>query len=452
MNKYLVTLNEEIRNYLKILSPEFPEWLLEYIYTPEMLKLDGIGMSCGTLYTKVYNDKYFYSSLTHSVAVALIIWHFTHDKKQTISGLFHDIATPTFKHCIDFMNGDSENQESTEERTEQIIRNSKEIMALLKRDSIKVEEVSDYHIYPIADNDTPRLSADRFEYTLSGGLYQVRVFELKDIERYYNNIVILKNEDGIDELVFNDAKLCENFIHNISKLWPRWVEDEDRLCMQFIADIVKSMNIKNYITVDDLYKFSEKEVLQLIQNCEDNYIRNAFKNFQNATRDSVYKSDEPNNEIYCTSVKGKKRYINPLVNLENKVSRIKDVSLIANDDINNFLNMKNHKFTSETPMGIGGIKYSFLNMYSIFGDSVIKKFTSNVAKAYNLFPRKGVLLPGADADIVIFDDSVTDTIKDNTSLYNGREVRGKIVKVYLGGNCVVNNGKYISSRGKYIKR
>lgn len=344
MNKYLKNLNEEIRNYLKILSPDFPEWLLEYIYTPEMLRLDGIGMSCGTLYTKVYNDKYFYSSLTHSVAVALILWNFTHDKKQTISGLFHDIATPTFKHCIDFMNGDSEHQESTEERTEQIIKDSKEIMKLLERDSIKVEEVSDYHIYHIADNDTPRLSADRLEYTLSGGLYQVRIFELKNIENYYNNIVILKNEDGIDELAFQDIKLCENFIHDISKLWPRWVEDEDRLCMQFIADIVKSMNIKSYITVDDLYKFSEREVLQLIQNCEDNYIRNAFKNFQNATRDSVYKSDEPNNEIYCTSVKGKKRYINPLVNLDNKVSRIKDISMLANDDISNFLNMKHHKF------------------------------------------------------------------------------------------------------------
>ena len=344
MNEYLKNLNEEIRNYLKILSPDFPEWLLEYIYTPEMLRLDGIGMSCGTLYTKVYNDKYFYSSLTHSVAVALILWNFTHDKKQTISGLFHDIATPTFKHCIDFMNGDSEHQESTEERTEQMIKDSKEIMKLLERDSIKVEEVSDYHIYPIADNDTPRLSADRLEYTLSGGLYQVRIFELKNIENYYNNIVILKNEDGIDELAFQDIKLCENFIHDISKLWPRWVEDEDRLCMQFIADIVKSMNIKSYITVDDLYKFSEREVLQLIQNCEDNYIRNAFKNFQNATRDSVYKSDEPNNEIYCTSVKGKKRYINPLVNLDNKVSRIKDISMLANDDISNFLNMKHHKF------------------------------------------------------------------------------------------------------------
>ena len=183
MNRYMKNLNEEIQEYLKILSPNFPEWLLEYIYTPEMLRLDKIGMSCGTFYTKVYNDKYFYSTLTHSVAVALIIWNFTHDRKQTIAGLFHDIATPTFKHCIDFMNGDSEHQESTEERTEQIIRNSKEIMKLLKRDNIKIDEVADYHIYPIADNDTPMLSADRFEYTLSGGLYQVRIFSTEDISK-----------------------------------------------------------------------------------------------------------------------------------------------------------------------------------------------------------------------------------------------------------------------------
>ena len=276
--------------------------------------------------------------------MALIVRNFTHDKKQTISGLFHDIATPTFKHCIDFMNGDSEHQESTEERTEQIIKNSTEIMKLLNREGIKFEEISDYHIYPIADNDTPKLSSDRLEYTLSGGLYQVRVFEIEDIKKYYSNLTVLKNEENIPELGFKDSKICEEFIHKISKLWPRWVEDEDRLCMQFIADIVKSMNIKNYITVDDLYKFSEGEVLQLIQNCEDNYIRNAFKNFQNATRDSVYKNDEPNNEIYCTSVKGKKRYINPLVNLDNKVSRIKDISRLANYDISNFLNMKHHKF------------------------------------------------------------------------------------------------------------
>lgn len=45
--------------------------------------------------------------------------------KKTLSGLFHDIATPCFKHCIDFMNGDYETQESKEDLTKNIIQNSK---------------------------------------------------------------------------------------------------------------------------------------------------------------------------------------------------------------------------------------------------------------------------------------------------------------------------------------
>ena len=118
MKNYLDTINKEVREYFKILSPEFPTWLLEYINTPEMQRINGTSMSCGTDYSKVFNVRYWYSNLDHSVGVALIVWHFTHDKKQTLAGLFHDIATPTFKHCIDFMNGDSEHQESTEERTD----------------------------------------------------------------------------------------------------------------------------------------------------------------------------------------------------------------------------------------------------------------------------------------------------------------------------------------------
>ena len=123
------------------------------------------------LYILIYLKTIFFSSLDHSVAVALIVWHFTHDKKQTLSGLFHDIATPVFKHSIDFLNGDYMNQESTEDLTTEIIKNSKEIMSLLKRDNIKLDSVNDYHIYPIADNDTPKLSADRLEYSMSNALF-----------------------------------------------------------------------------------------------------------------------------------------------------------------------------------------------------------------------------------------------------------------------------------------
>jgi len=58
MKNYLSTLSDEIREYFKILSPEFPEWLLEYIDTPEMQRISGISMNCGTDYTKIFNIKY----------------------------------------------------------------------------------------------------------------------------------------------------------------------------------------------------------------------------------------------------------------------------------------------------------------------------------------------------------------------------------------------------------
>ena len=81
MNNYIDTLNETIKSYYKILSEDFPDFLNEYINTPEMLKQAKISVSCGTIYSKMYNQMW-YSSLDHSIAVALIIWHFTKDKKQ----------------------------------------------------------------------------------------------------------------------------------------------------------------------------------------------------------------------------------------------------------------------------------------------------------------------------------------------------------------------------------
>ena len=145
MSKYLETLNPILKEYYSILSKDFPDFLIDYIETPRMQKQDRISCSCETYYSKMYNIELWYSSLQHSIAVALVIWHFTHDKKQTLSGLFHDISTPAFKHCIDFMNDDHETQESTEDLTRTMILESKEIMNLLNRDNISIDEVKQKH-------------------------------------------------------------------------------------------------------------------------------------------------------------------------------------------------------------------------------------------------------------------------------------------------------------------
>ena len=342
MDNYLENLDNLRKEYFKILSPTFPNWLLDYVNTPEMQRLSGISMVCGTDFSKLYNYVSFNDVLNHSVGVALIIWNFTKDKKQTLAGLFHDIAAPTFKHCIDFMNGDSEHQESTEERTEQIIRNSTKIMQLLAKDKIKVEEVSDYHLYPIADNDTPRLSADRFEYTFSNGLFLYGAWNLNTISKYYNDIQILKNEDNTIELGFKTLQICKDYLKNILPIFANYDDDKTRAVMQFFADIVKSMNVLKLISIDDLYEKSEKEIVNIILNCKDNYIKKSFQNFLNAT--TFYASEIENGKNYCVSVKAKKRYIVPLVKVNNKALRIDEVDEDSKEEVENYKNLRRSKY------------------------------------------------------------------------------------------------------------
>lgn len=342
MYKNYQKLNDEIKEYFKILCSDFPEWLNDYINTPEMQRTEGISNTCGTEYSKLIGAEYWYSNLSHSIGVALIIWNFTHSKEQTLAGLFHDIATPVFKHCIDFMNGDAKKQESIEEKTESIILSSEEIMYLLERDNIDYKKVIDYKIYSIADNDMPKLSADRLEYTFSSGLACKRVWNLDNVKKCYENITILKNEDGIEELGFKDKEIAESFIHTLPNLWNKWISDKDRIAMQFIADITKSMIIEEYITVDDLYNLSDKEVIEKINTCPDKNISSCFKKFQNTTE--ICTSDEKVEDKYCTSILGKIRYVNPLVEVNNGCDRIDAVSDVARNDINNFLNKEHSKY------------------------------------------------------------------------------------------------------------
>ena len=338
MEEYFESLNPVVKEYFKILSDEIPEFLFDYINTKPMLRLNGISALVGSDYVKFINVNFPYTSLTHSIGVALIIWHFTHDKKQTLAGLFHDIATPAFKHCIDFLNGDYEKQESTEELTTKLISDSDEIMNLLKKDEITLEEVKDYKIYPNADNDTPKLSADRLEYTFSDAFTITNAFTLSDIKEIYDNITIVKNEDGIDEMAFTDLKIAEKFDEGASKLWFLLQTNYDKLKCQFLADIIKKMNEKGLIYKKDLYELSEAEVIDRILNCEYKEIADAYKKFIEV--EDINEGDVPPDNCYSVSIKVKRRYIIPLVNDK----RITDISPKIAKLIDDFLNFNSPKY------------------------------------------------------------------------------------------------------------
>ncbi|MGF7010786.1 dihydropyrimidinase [Lachnospiraceae bacterium PF1-22] len=83
----------------------------------------------------------------------------------------------------------------------------------------------------------------------------------------------------------------------------------------------------------------------------------------------------------------------------------------------------------------------------------------NPAKLYGLYPRKGALLPGSDADIVVWDEEVSRTLT-NQSLsacdynpYQGTKVKGRATKVYLRGTLVAQDGGMVQENtGCYLYR
>lgn len=338
LKKYFNNLNPVVEKYFKILSDEIPEFLYDYISTPEMMRLDGVGSLSGCDYIKFIRIKFWYSTLTHSIAVALIIWHFTKDKKQTLAGLFHDIAAPAFKHCIDFLNGDYINQESIEQFTSQIIKNSKEIMSLLERDGIALEEVNNYKKYPIADNNVPQLSADRLEYTFADSLVITREWSLDEIKKMYDNLEILKNEEGIDEIGFTDETLADRFVDGASLTWYLFQSNEEKLKTQFFADVIKKMIEINELTKDDLYKLSEKEIIKKIENCKEKSISEAFKKFRNV--ETIDEGEEKPLNKYTVSLDVKRRYVVPLV----KDKRVTEVTEFSKDLITVFSTYSSFKY------------------------------------------------------------------------------------------------------------
>ena len=90
---------------------------------------------------------------------------------------------------------------------------------------------------------------------------------------------------------------------------------------------------------------------------------------------------------------------------------------------------------------------------------LVELTAENPARIFGIYPRKGVLSPGSDADIVIIDPNKewvlsADSLKSRSdySIYEGRAMKGKAVKTFVRGKLVAEDGELVaeSPLGEYI--
>ncbi|MBR4907125.1 MAG: hypothetical protein IKZ44_09800, partial [Clostridia bacterium] len=295
---------------------EIPAVIRDCMDAPCVQRLRDVGMNCGCEYTSFprFAGLLPYSRFDHSVGAALIVWHFTHDEKQAAAGLLHDVATPVFAHVVDFLRGDYLVQESTEDGTRAAIEADETLQTALKRYGLTTDDVFDYHRYPIADNDSPRLSSDRLEYTL-GNLLNYRIRTPEEVQAFYAGLSVGTNEDGAPELVFSAASIAEDFAFASLACSRIYVSDEDRYAMQMLSELLRDAIALGVLSETDLHT-TEPQVIGKLLDCEPT--AKAWRRYR--AYHAMRRANAPEGEGQWRRIPAKKRYIDPLIQGVGRVS------------------------------------------------------------------------------------------------------------------------------------
>jgi dihydropyrimidinase len=122
---------------------------------------------------------------------------------------------------------------------------------------------------------------------------------------------------------------------------------------------------------------------------------------------------------------------------------------------------------SKIPNGMPGVEHrmDLLHQGVAAGELSLARWVEvasvTPARMFGLYPRKGAVLPGSDADIVIYDPGATQVISAAThhmavdySAYEGMTVTGKVQTVLSRGEIVIDGGEYHGStgHGRFLSR
>lgn len=146
------------------------------------------------------------------------------------------------------------------------------------------------------------------------------------------------------------------------------------------------------------------------------------------------------------------------------------VDIISSD--HNGFNYATHKQLGKEdfrkiPNGAPGIEHRFglIYHYGMKKGMDLSRFvelvSTNPAKIFGLYPQKGTIAPGSDADLILFDPEAEQVItaenqsqKSDYTPYEQTKLKGKVETVLLRGERIVQLGKYVGTLGKgnYLKR
>lgn len=238
---------------------------------------------------------------------------------------------------------------------------------------------------------------------------------------------------------------------------PEFVEGEaDERAIQW----AKSLNTSLYIV-----HLANKQGLDAVTKARDEgypVFAETCPQYLYFTRD-VYKRPDGRNFVCSPPIKGKESQDA----LWEGINR-GDISTIATDHCPFQSHEKDWGKDDfrKIPNGCMGVENMYPYMLSeankgrITFNKAVELCSTNVAKIFGCAPQKGLLQPGSDADIVIYDPKKEFTVTHGAmhsdvdhTIWEGAKLKGYPVETYSRGKLVYKDGEFLGSRGggKFVK-
>jgi len=192
-----------------------------------------------------------FSRFDHSVGAMLLVRRLGATVEEQIAALLHDISHTAFSHVIDFVFDNRSGQSYHEEKKAEVVANS-DIPAIMSRHGKDWREFMDEDQFPILEQPSPALCADRLDYFLRD-LEFLKLASRDEIQEAIESLAVVEGGIAVND-VGAARWLAYTFIEADRASWSNFREVG---LYQVTAEAIKAANRAGLIEEADLWGTDE---------------------------------------------------------------------------------------------------------------------------------------------------------------------------------------------------
>ena len=277
--------------------------IYEIINTRIFKRLKNIYQSGGGY---LVNELWNVNRHEHSIGTMILSLKFNGNIEEQIKALLHDISHTAFSHVIDYVLK-NENEDYHEKIQEDFL-NDEELLSILEKYNLNIKRIMSKN-YSFLDDELPKLSFDRIDYTLRDLFRQKRISH-KDVREIVNNLAVYQNK-----LCFNSLEIGKWFQKLYFQEVVEYFQDPLNMYINTMLSNLLALALNEKIIQLQDFNFTDEYIIKKINSSSK----------KKELEDIINKKKFDEFLLLKEKIKVKKRYIDPYILVNNEIKRISEI-------------------------------------------------------------------------------------------------------------------------------